>query len=99
MVGLVDDAFLLLLPGAIRSSQCAQRVPATRSGLLVCLPHQPEPHQEALSWTNRDGDPGALREGSIGRRTYEEMAAAWPERTGEMADRFNSISKFVVSTT
>jgi dihydrofolate reductase len=34
-----------------------------------------------------------------GRRTYEEMAAAWPERTGEMADRFNSISKFVVSTT
>mgnify|MGYP001263664139 CR=1 FL=1 len=34
-----------------------------------------------------------------GRRTYEEMAAAWPERTGDMADRFNSISKFVVSTT
>jgi dihydrofolate reductase len=34
-----------------------------------------------------------------GRRTYEEMAGAWPERTGEMADRFNSISKFVVSTT
>ena len=34
-----------------------------------------------------------------GRRTYEEMAAAWPERTGEMADRFNSLPKFVVSTT
>jgi dihydrofolate reductase len=34
-----------------------------------------------------------------GRRTYEEMAAAWPERTGDMADRFNSIQKFVVSTT
>ncbi len=34
-----------------------------------------------------------------GRRTYEEMAAAWPERTGDMADRFNSIPKFVVSTT
>ena len=34
-----------------------------------------------------------------GRRTYEEMAAAWPERTGGMADRFNSIPKFVVSTT
>ncbi len=27
------------------------------------------------------------------------MAAAWPERTGDMADRFNSIPKFVVSTT
>ena len=34
-----------------------------------------------------------------GRRTYEEMAAAWPERTEDMADRFNSIPKFVVSTT
>lgn len=34
-----------------------------------------------------------------GRRTYEEMAAAWPERTGDMADFFNSIPKFVVSTT
>src|SRR5437763_6312191 len=34
-----------------------------------------------------------------GRRTYEEMAAAWPGRTGDMADRFNSIPKFVVSTT
>ncbi len=34
-----------------------------------------------------------------GRRTYEEMAAAWPGRTGGMADRFNSMPKFVVSTT
>ena len=34
-----------------------------------------------------------------GRRTYEEMAAAWPGRTGDMADRFNRIPKFVVSTT
>src|SRR2546427_6325710 len=66
MVGLVDDAFLLLFPGSIRSPQCAQRVPATRSGLLVCLPHHPEPHQEALSRTNRDGDPCALRESGAG---------------------------------
>ncbi len=34
-----------------------------------------------------------------GRRTYEEMAAAWPSREGEMADFFNRIPKFVVSTT
>jgi dihydrofolate reductase len=27
------------------------------------------------------------------------MAAAWPQRTGDMADRFNNIPKFVVSTT
>jgi dihydrofolate reductase len=33
-----------------------------------------------------------------GRQTYEEMAAAWPERTGDMADRFNNVPKFVVST-
>src|SRR5947207_14414542 len=32
-----------------------------------------------------------------GRRTYEEMAAAWPERTGDMADRFNCMPKFVIS--
>ena len=30
-----------------------------------------------------------------GRVTYEEMAAAWPSREGEMADFFNSIPKFV----
>src|SRR5437588_4516498 len=64
--GVVDDAFLLLLPGAIRSSQCPQRVPATRSGLLVCLPHQREPNPQALSGTNRDADPGALRGGGTG---------------------------------
>jgi dihydrofolate reductase len=34
-----------------------------------------------------------------GRRTYEEMAAAWPGRTGDMADQFNNAPKFVVSTT
>ncbi len=34
-----------------------------------------------------------------GRRTYEEMAAAWPSRTGVMADQFNGIAKYAVSTT
>ena len=66
MVGLVDDAFLLLFPGSIRSPQCAQRVTATRSGLLVCLPYHTEPHQEALSRTKRDGDPCAFRESGTG---------------------------------
>jgi dihydrofolate reductase len=28
-----------------------------------------------------------------------EMAAAWPDRTGDMADRFNSVPKYVVSST
>ena len=35
----------------------------------------------------------------IGRRTYESFAGAWPQRDGEFADKFNSMPKFVVSTT
>lgn len=35
----------------------------------------------------------------FGRKTYQEMAAAWPNRTGDMADRFNSVPKYVVSST
>jgi dihydrofolate reductase len=35
----------------------------------------------------------------LGRRTYEGFAAAWPERDGEFADRFNSMPKYVVSST
>ena len=35
----------------------------------------------------------------IGKRTYESFAGAWPEREGEFADKFNSMPKFVVSTT
>jgi len=34
-----------------------------------------------------------------GRRTYEFLAARWPSRTGELADRMNSIPKYVVSST
>jgi dihydrofolate reductase len=35
----------------------------------------------------------------FGRKTYQEMAAAWPTRTGDMADLFNSVPKYVVSAT
>jgi len=35
----------------------------------------------------------------IGRRSYESFAGAWPGREGEFADKFNSMPKFVVSTT
>jgi dihydrofolate reductase len=35
----------------------------------------------------------------IGRRTYESFAGAWPGREGEFADKFNSMPKFVVSST
>lgn len=35
----------------------------------------------------------------FGRITYQFLAARWPARTGEMADRFNNLPKHVVSTT
>ena len=35
----------------------------------------------------------------LGRRTYEGFADAWPGREGEFADRFNSMPKYVVSST
>ena len=35
----------------------------------------------------------------LGRRSYEWFAARWPSRSGELADRLNSLPKCVVSST
>ena len=35
----------------------------------------------------------------LGRRSYEFFAATWPSRGGELADRLNSLPKYVVSST
>ena len=35
----------------------------------------------------------------FGRRTYEFLAARWPSRSGELADRLNDMPKYVVSST
>jgi dihydrofolate reductase len=35
----------------------------------------------------------------LGRVTYEGFADAWPSRKGEFADKFNSMPKYVVSST
>jgi dihydrofolate reductase len=35
----------------------------------------------------------------LGRRTYEGFAQAWPSRQGEFADKFNTMPKYVVSST
>ncbi len=63
-------------------------------------------------WVGRVGDRG--REGAArvllneqldaeallqGRRTFEFLASRWPSRTGELADRMNSMPKYVVSST
>jgi dihydrofolate reductase len=34
----------------------------------------------------------------LGRRTYEWFAARWPSRSGALADRLNSLPKYVVSS-
>jgi dihydrofolate reductase len=35
----------------------------------------------------------------LGRRSYEWLAARWPSRSGELADRLNALPKYVVSST
>src|SRR3954468_8886499 len=35
----------------------------------------------------------------FGRRSYEFLAARWPSRHGELADRLNSLPKYVGSST
>ena len=35
----------------------------------------------------------------LGRRSYQWLAARWPPRRGELADRLNSLPKYVVSST
>jgi dihydrofolate reductase len=35
----------------------------------------------------------------LGRRSYEWFAARWPSRSGEWADRLNSLPKYVASST
>lgn len=35
----------------------------------------------------------------LGQVTYEGFAAAWPSRSGDFADKFNTMPKYIVSTT
>jgi dihydrofolate reductase len=35
----------------------------------------------------------------LGRRSYEFFATRWPSRSGELADRLNSLPKYIVSST
>jgi dihydrofolate reductase len=63
-------------------------------------------------WVGRVGDRGrdeaakilleeALRAEALllGRRSYQFFAGRWPSRSGELADRLNSLPKYVVSAT
>jgi dihydrofolate reductase len=63
-------------------------------------------------WVGRVGERGREEAASVlldealgaeaqlfGRRTYEFLAARWPSRSGELADRLNEMPKYVVSST
>jgi dihydrofolate reductase len=61
-------------------------------------------------WVGRVTDRPAVGKGALdealgaeallwGRRTYEFLAGRWPSRTGALADRMNSMPKYVVSST
>ena len=63
-------------------------------------------------WVGRIGDRGRDEAAKVlldealsavallqGRRTHEFLAARWPSRTGELAERLNSMPKYVVSST
>jgi dihydrofolate reductase len=46
----------------------------------------------------KDRENAAMSAQLLGRRTYESFAAAWPEREGGFADRFNAVPKHVVTS-
>ena len=63
-------------------------------------------------WVGRIGDRGREEAAKValdeamgaevmlwGRRTYEFFAARWPSRSGPLADRLNSLPKYIVSST
>jgi dihydrofolate reductase len=63
-------------------------------------------------WVGRVGDRGREEAAKVlldealaaeallwGRRSYEFFAARWPSRSGELADRMNSVPKYVISST
>ena len=67
---------------------------------------------ERGGWVGRIGDRGREEAAKVlldealgaeaqlfGRRTYEFLAARWPSRGGELADRLNSMPKYVISST
>jgi dihydrofolate reductase len=64
-----------------------------RGGWVGLIRDRPEANQLAL---DEALDAEALL---LGRRSYEWMAGRWPSRSGELANRLNSMPKYVVSST
>jgi dihydrofolate reductase len=64
-----------------------------RGGWVGLIKDRPGVHQLALD--EALGAEALL----LGRRSYEWFAGRWPSRSGELADRLNSLPKYVVSST
>jgi dihydrofolate reductase len=64
-----------------------------------------DPHLWAMNYFDNEAQEDALElllasdAMLMGRRTYEIFAGVWPARTGDYADRMNSIRKYVFSST
>jgi dihydrofolate reductase len=64
-----------------------------------------DPHLWAMNYFDNEAQEDALGlllasdAMLMGRRTYEIFAGVWPPRTGDYADRMNSIRKYVFSST
>lgn len=65
----------------------------TRGGWVGLLRNSPEVNKLALD------EALSAEAWLLGRRSYEWFAARWPSRSGELADRLNSLPKYIVSTT
>jgi dihydrofolate reductase len=68
-------------------------------GLIDQLEHWHFPYLDddinRLLWEQLEASDALL----MGRRTYEGFAETWPSQTGEFADKINSMTKYVASTT
>ena len=64
-----------------------------RGGWVGLIKDRPELNQLALD------EALAAEALLLGRRSYDWFAARWPSRRGELADRMNSLPKYVVSST
>jgi dihydrofolate reductase len=74
------------------------QLPAVRLGELTERVAVPGPRPRA--WTRHETDETLRAEALLlGRRSDEWFATRWAQRTGEWADRLNSMPKYVVSST
>src|SRR4030095_1259171 len=72
----------------------------SRGGWVGLIKDRPELNQLTLDAAlGAHAQPLGAEAQLMGRRTYDWFAARWPSRSGELADRLNTMPKYVVSST